>query len=315
MNKSKWKCETCKRSKMGSPIVINKGDEELGTMSSIINIDMESVMNLINIRFNSLKESIDSLKLEVNDKLTQLTDTVSSFDQRISLIEARIDSVSDASTKLAAENESLGKTIENLKMELNARDQDLLINDLEITGIPETKEESVNHLVLLVATKLGVQIGEQDIVNASRVGPVRPSGLIEDPGTQAGGHNTTAGTVAATPAPPRPRPIVIRLARRTLKDQFLKAARVRRGTTTADFELPEPKRNFYVNERLTKTNRLLFNKAREEGKRHGWRFIWTVEGRILARREKGKACHRIKTEADLNSVFGSDKVSSEALAP
>lgn len=218
MNKSKWKCETCKRSKMGSPIVINKGDEELGTMSSIINIDMESVMNLINIRFNSLKESIDSLKLEVNDKLTQLTDTVSSFDQRISLIEARIDSVSDASTKLAAENESLGKTIENLKMELNARDQDLLINDLEITGIPETKEESVNHLVLLVATKLGVQIGEQDIVNASRVGPVRPSGLIEDPGTQAGGHNTTAGTVAA--------------ARRRARDPSLSASRGARSKTS-----------------------------------------------------------------------------------
>ncbi|CAG9136388.1 unnamed protein product [Plutella xylostella] len=296
MNKPKWKCESCKGVKIGSPIIINRTIEEPGEMSSIINIDTESLINLINKRFDALKSSIDV----VNVKLTHLTETVSTFDERISMMESRINSVTDTSTKLAAENESLHNTIEYLKAELNDRDQQHLENDIEISGIPELKSESVGHIVQLVTSKIGVQIEEGDIVNCWRAGPVRPGGLVEG----------ASGDGAGGPAP-RPRPIAVRLVRRALKDKIVSEARVRRGATTADCGLPGPPRRFYINERLSRTNRFLFNKTREEANRHGWKFVWTKEGRVLVRREQGKASHRIRSEADLRSVFGPDKVGTK----
>lgn len=108
----------------------------------------------------------------------------------------------------------------------------------------------------------------------------------------------------------RPRPIVVRLARRALRDQLLKAARVRRGATTEGTDLPGPARKFYMNERLTRTNRLLFRRARELGDHHRWRFIWTRDGKIYARQHSGRDAlrHRIRTEADLNRVFTRNNV-------
>lgn len=86
--------------KIGRPIIINRTIEEPREMSSIINIDTESLINLINKRFDSLKNSID---VEVGPP---------EIYERISMMESRINSVTDTSTKLAAENESLHETIE-----------------------------------------------------------------------------------------------------------------------------------------------------------------------------------------------------------
>ncbi|KAG7311180.1 hypothetical protein JYU34_002181 [Plutella xylostella] len=305
MNKPKWKCANCKPSKLGSPIVFNKVCEESEEMSSIINIDTESLISLINRRFDSLKDSIDTFKTEVNARLTQLSDTVSSFDQRISSAEARIESLSETTMKLASENISLSNAVDLLKMELSDREQEFLCNDVEISGITETKEENVGHIVQVLANKLGLSINECDIVSATRVGVFRPGGLVEN----------VSGKGSNVAAEPRPRPIAVRFARRSVKDGIINAARVRRGATTADCDLPGPSRRFYVNERLTRTNRWLFNKAREEGKRHGWRFIWTKEGKVLVRKEQGKASHRIRSEMDLASVFGSDKVGTNVPRP
>ncbi|KAG7300779.1 hypothetical protein JYU34_015108 [Plutella xylostella] len=89
----------------------------------------------------------------------------------------------------------------------------------------------------------------------------------------------------------------------------MKSARVRRGATTADLGLSAAPRPFYVNDRLTKTNRILFNKAREAKKQLHWRFVWTRQGRVYARQEEGKARHWIRSEGDLTRVFGSALVS------
>ncbi|KAG7301340.1 hypothetical protein JYU34_014273, partial [Plutella xylostella] len=111
----------------------------------------------------------------------------------------------------------------------------LLANDIEISGVPELKEESVGHIVQLVTKKLGLNIEERDIVNCSRAGPARLGGLVEG----ASGDNSGSGPS------PRPRPIAVRLARRELKDKIISEARVRRGATTADCGLPGPPRRFY----------------------------------------------------------------------
>lgn len=98
------------------------------------------------------------------------------------------------------------------------------------------------------------------------------------------------------------------MARRALRDDLLRAARVRRGATTADMSLPGPARRFYVNERLTKTNRQLFNKTRAAAKNCKWKFVWTRDGRIYARKTEGQSGVRIRTDLDITRIFGSDNL-------
>ncbi|KAI5633925.1 hypothetical protein NE865_13354 [Phthorimaea operculella] len=164
--------------------------------------------------------------------------------------------------------------------EINDRDQELLSNDIEIAGVPEEKEESLSHIVLAVGRNLAVQLEATDIVSAERVGPTR--------GPADGG------------APPKPRPIVVRLTRPVCRDALLNQARVRRGATTADLGVLGPPRKFYINERLTKLNPEILYKAQEAARRLQWRYVWTRGGRVYARKEHGSEKQRLRTVTDIN---------------
>lgn len=224
--------------------------------------------------------------------VAELTLAINKSNERTDALEARMDHLeAQLNAKDRSDMETLEVQIDQLKQELQAREQDLLSNDIEIAGIPETTGEGITHIVLAVATKLGVQLEERDIVDASRVGA--PRALVE------GG-----------PAP-RPRNIAVRMTRRSSRDALLKAARVRRGATTADMGISGPPCKFYINERLTKLNRQLFQRAREIAKRIKWRFVWTRSGKIYVKKENGSKGHLIRSEADLVKVFGDDVVGSE----
>ncbi|XP_046976476.1 uncharacterized protein LOC124542589 [Vanessa cardui] len=173
--------------------------------------------------------------------------------------------------------------ITQLKTEINDREQSSLLNDVQIAGLPEYNGENVVHLSQAISSKLGVPLDARDIVSAERVGPRRLLSSSEER------H--------------RPRPVIMRLARRSLRDNIIKAARVRRGTDTSGVIDGNPSR-VHINEHLTRHNRTLFYKAKEEGKRLGWRYIWTRDWRIYVRREADTTVQRIHTEKDICKFFG-----------
>ncbi|KAL4708969.1 hypothetical protein ACJJTC_005830 [Scirpophaga incertulas] len=131
-----------------------------------------------------------------------------------------------------------------------------LLTDLEIGQMPEDKAENAFHAVCVLATRLGVPLEERDVVYAERVG-ARPD--------EAGG---------------RPRRMVVRLARRSLRDELLRAARLRRT-------------GFFIG-------------VREECRRLQWRYCWTRRGRIFARQGEGRQVFQLRSEMDIPRVFGSD---------
>ncbi|XP_063831735.1 uncharacterized protein LOC135080944 [Ostrinia nubilalis] len=236
-----------------------------------------------------LREEMRAVREEMQEfrgTLNSLTTAVEVCNRRIDGLEARMDAVEKQSgdTTNSPATAALERTVAELKLDLNDRDQELLCNDIEISGIPEEKNERCSHIVLTVAQKLGVKLEEQDLVSVQRAGPVRHA--------------------AAGDAPPRPRPLVARLARRAPRDQLLAAARVRRDATTAGLGLNSVARPFYVNERLTPTNRNLFYKARVEATRAKWRYVWTREGKLYARKDHGAPRHRLRSEVDIDKVFG-----------
>lgn len=181
---------------------------------------------------------------------------------------------------------ALEENIVRLHRDLNERDQDLLSNDVELSCVPEEGGENPTHIVLACAAKLGVQMDVRDLVSCTRVGrPRREEGA-------------------------RPRQLAVRLARRDMRDAFLRAARIRRHLTTEGLELKGQPRPIYVNERLTRANRQLFYTAKQTAVRMQWKYVWTKDGRIYVRREAGTAGHRIRNEADLAEIFGHDNVRS-----
>jgi hypothetical protein len=237
-------------------------------------------MRLIRQEMQVMNKNMCDLSLAVSDLSTRLD----ACDRRVDSVIAHVD---ELQRRVDQESESsLAGTVAQLKAELNDRDQELLLNQLEVTGVPEPKGENPVSTTIILAQKIGVALMEGDVMSAVRVGR---------------GPDLDGGEVSS-----RSRPLVITLTRCALRDQLLHAARVRRGASTEDTGLPTPHRRFYVNERLTRYNRFIFNKARELKMRYNWRFVWTKQGRIYARQHPGSDSprHRIRAESDLSRVFG-----------
>ena len=245
-----------------------------------------------------VREELSATRLQLKD----LNDTIGRLEGRVEACETRVDGLDARMTvlehqlrdggKLSADR-SLIAAVEELKIQLNDRDQELLQTDLEISCVPEEKGEGLSHIVMTLANTLGVGLTAQEIVSVTRVG------------------RSPASSVASEGAS-RPRLIAVRLARRAVRDQLLQAARVRRGATTECLGHPGSPRRFYVNERLTRANRQLFGRAREIASRLGWRYVWTRGGNVFARQHHGRDGPRylLRGEADLSRVFGSDAVRS-----
>lgn len=233
---------------------------------------------------------------EIRESLAALRGRMTGLEQRL-----------DAVEKKAAEAEAMSggeavvelqETVSRLQQELQDRDQDALLSDLDIGHIPESRGENVVHIVTVLATKLGVALDSRDIVFAERVGAV---GRNRD---GAGDDGVVRDGTVGDGAVGRPRRIVVRLTRRQLRDEMLQAARVRRTFTTADADLPGPPRRVYLNERLTRTNRQLFQRVRGECRKQLWRFAWTKRGRVYARQADGKQAYHIRSDVDCDRVFG-----------
>lgn len=264
---------------------------------------------LLNTKFNDFAKDLHASIAHLKTEFTKTTDFLG---EQIKDLDGVVRAVGDRVSHLEAENERLRSelgavsrareeshatglhdVIDQLRSDLNDSEQAALFNDVEITGVPEFQTESCGHIVTALATKIGVSLELRDIVSVSRVGPPRTKPLDGE-------------------EVPRPRPIVATLSRRSLRDDLIKNARVRRaGVTTAGLGLPDhgPCR-VYFNERLTKANRKLFGLAREASRLNRWRFAWTKEGRIYVRRDDKSDGHRIRSELDIKSVFDNLPVST-----
>ncbi|KAI5632779.1 PHD-finger domain-containing protein [Phthorimaea operculella] len=249
-----------------------------------------SLVQNIKAEFN---QTIEKLKSEFTTTTDFLTKQLKDMDEIVKSNSTRLDSLAKENTSLRQEIQCLKQqqpaqdfmsSMQKLQDDLNNKEQQSLLNDVDITGIPEFPGESVMHIVLTAANKLGCNLQECDVVTASRVGPKR--------------------TDQETGKPAWPRPIVVRLARQATRADLIKCSRTRRGATTEGLGLPDHQpRNFYVNERLTKNNRELFNLVRVAGKERNWKFVWTSYGRIYAKKTEGGNLHIFRNKEDYVRVF------------
>lgn len=210
--------------------------------------DYECRLQLTEVRASETQKANARLQLQVNDQIL----TISTLEARLTKIE-----------EIGSVNCQMSKTCESLKEQLSFQSQVLLRNDVEINGVPESASENPHHIFQTLAAVGGMSLAESDIDSVWRAGPPR-----------AGDNNT-------------PRPIVVRFCRRQIRDQFFSSVRPKR-LTTKHLGFDGPSKNIYINDRLTRENRLLFRECRTQFKAAGYRFCWTKGGQIYVKKHDGR---------------------------
>lgn len=233
----------------------------------------------------------DMLKPEFHKMQSQMAE----LDKSVKFISARYDDVmkqmasNNAELKaLREENQVLRNNVHNVETRLHRleieqvrQDQWVRLQNIEISGLPENKEEQTVDLVLKIAEHVGVPTKREDIEFAHRV--------------QTQQHNNSN----------LPRNIVARLKQRSTKDAIVAAARKLRGINLHDLGLQtvaSHKSKVYVNEHLTKYNKNLLKQCKLRANELSYKYIWTKNCRIYLRRVDGSQHILVLTEEDLKNI-------------
>lgn len=129
----------------------------------------------LGLEFRLLRDEIlREVKLEfkgLRQELADLRNLISNSNERIDSLEERICALEkkkepDSSCKIG----ELEQTVANLRREINDREQEILLSDVEISNLPEAARENPVQTVLILATKLGVTLKQEDVIFAERVG-------------------------------------------------------------------------------------------------------------------------------------------------
>ncbi|KAI5644029.1 hypothetical protein NE865_03940 [Phthorimaea operculella] len=224
---------------------------------------------------------IQEMFSSLTSSLTALKDSVMACHEEITAVRSELTALKHDVNNRFEKNEEdiqqLHHEIIALRSEIDHRDRMHQLNNVEISGVTESSGENLNHIVTLLATKLGVNLDPRDVDYVARAGKRRP---VED-------------------QPARPRPIIVRFTRRVVRDELLRAARTRRNLSTDLIEIPGERRSVYVNEHLIKSDRQLYGKARSVARELNFKYVWKKNGRILIKKTDHGETYHIRSENDL----------------
>lgn len=203
-----------------------------------------------------LTEELSSVKQRLEETILSLTRCHTRLDE----VEAEAASNTSRIQKLEEREKEvidLKFNVLLLQRELNSQAQAHLKNEMEITGLPESQNENLHHVVLVAARKAGVDLVDGDVDWVSRVG--------------------SCTSIRAGQEVKQTRPVVVRFVRKVKRDQMLRKCRSRKNITSTDLEVSGPAVKVYFNDRLTKQNWFLFREARVKSKAHGYAFCCAVK--------------------------------------
>lgn len=173
--------------------------------------------------------------------------------------------------KLEDEIKKRDEIINKIQQDLNEFQQHYRNNFIEIHNLPETKGESPDDLekmLINVAATTGVNIDETEIEEIYRI-PTSNKNL--------------------------PKPIIAKLSKK--KRNMIIAGRKNKDLTQDKIIHNGEREKVYVNESLTKFNKGLLYETKKNAT--DYKYIWTKEGRILAKKDDGSKPIQIRNFQDI----------------
>lgn len=168
-----------------------------------------------------------------------------------------------------------------LKGRLSSLEQRSRIDNVELSGVPFTKNENVSAILLKLATIIGFSLAPNDILIAHRV----PTYISN--------------------APPN---IVAHLRDRRLRANFISKYKEFAKSTqhkrpcVHDFFNGNNYSRVYLNEHLCPEMKKLRGKVKSLADKSGFKMVWVDEGRIKVRKAPGSEVIIIRDELDLDKL-------------
>lgn len=266
-NRESWMCTKCKTGQSSVSSNLNSVD------SSILLSEIK--------KLSSQLHSMNSKLVSFEQIIVHNNSTIEDFTNKILVLEEKLKKMD----KLEAEVMELKKFVTYLDKTNNEREQQLLINNVEIFGLTESKDENLTTSLIKIASNVGQIIKEEDIEFISRANPRQHS---QD------------GTAAA-PRDVRPRNVVAKFISKRKKDELLAAIKKKKGVDCKSLGVAGGK--LFVNDHLTRKNKLLLRSAKEFKNINNYDFLWVRNSKIYLRKNVTSPAILVSGQTQLNNLI------------
>lgn len=218
-------------------------------------VSNKDIMNALSEQIKHLEHELGKSVDACHDRIGDLVKTIEDQSKALKEYDRKFDALSE-------ENSNLRSRVKTLETHVEDLEQYSRVNCIEVNGIPESKNDSPMDIIKKVGKALDVNI-EDDMVDACHY-----------LGAKQEGKN---------------RGIIVKLVRRTIKEEIIKKRKVKRNLNTTDIGLTQsPASVIYVNESLSPARRKLLNAARAFRRDCGYTFVWVSNGKVFLRKNEGE---------------------------
>lgn len=206
-----------------------------------------------------LKKSMSFLSAkfeEMNKKIDACDSHLSTVEQRVSVLEQKDVQIAQLETKI------------------DMMDQQARSCNIELSNLPERKNESLINIVIMIGTIIKLPITQDDIISVQRVP-----------------HMDTKNS--------RPKNVILKLRSKILRDNFLSSMRLKRGLTSDELNIAGPAHQLFMGEHLTLRNKIIFREARIAAKKHGFTYVWPKNGIILVRADDNSPVFSVRSHEEI----------------
>lgn len=227
----------------------------------------------------AVERNVRSEERSLRTELGEIKASLNFMSKGLDEANRQLDATLGENKHLKKENEALRKTVFTLQNDLVECKASLLKSEqytrnrnLEIKGIAQTENEDLHQVLETIGESLGEAITARDVDVCHRV-PTKTEGVTN---------------------------IVVQFQRREKRDNVLEKARKKKLTTTVlglPTDLP-----IYINEHLCPTMKKILGMAVARKREHNWKYVWTRNGCVFARRTETSRIVPICCENDVNKI-------------
>ena len=252
------------------------------SFSKILDEKLEEKLKPISRRMDDLVESISFM-----------SDKFESIVKRVSDVEVKCGMVEEENKCLRTEVMRLSKIVHQHVGEINELQQYFRRDCVEITGLPNEKDEDTDELIIKVGTLMGLNLRKTDISISHR---------LPQNAQKYNTHLRPREGAQINKAIQFPK-VIVKFTRRETKEKFYQGRKQLIEKSTKDIGLGRLSENrIFIAESLSPRNRELFTSSLKLKKDKDFKFIWTHSGRIYLRKNKDSPAHLITNQDELNNL-------------